>query len=156
MPGRSKEVSELENPVLQPCQALDEICHANDSATKGMGIEGPTVTSEPLDRHRRKNGSSPAIYPRSEYLATAGENLVERFLEIRRRIGDFPPDLVRVLLPTLLDLVLEELLQCSITKAVLPLSRVVDHHVRDERTGEAPGLECWVLGEKWIHRTARY
>jgi hypothetical protein len=32
-PGRSKEVSQLEDSVLQLCQALNEIGHAGDSTS---------------------------------------------------------------------------------------------------------------------------
>ena len=45
--GRSKEVSELEDPVLQLGQALDEIGHAANSASRDSGTHGNERAARP-------------------------------------------------------------------------------------------------------------
>src|SRR2546427_8774008 len=45
----------------------------------------------------------------------------------------------------LLDFVLEELRQCPVTNALLPLLRMIDEHVGDERPREAPRLLLRIL-----------
>src|SRR5215216_1835270 len=97
-----------------------------------------------------------SIYPGSEDLATAGEDLVQRFLEVRCAVGDVLPDLVGVLLPALPDLFLEQLLEIPVAELVLALGGMVHDHVRDERPREPARLERRVLGQEGVHgSTAR-
>jgi hypothetical protein len=86
----------------------------------------------------------------SEDLAPAGQNLVQRFTEIRSRLSDIPADLLGILLPALLDLLLENFLQVTIPEPVLPFGRVIDDHIRDESTSQPSCLQCRVLRQEWI------
>src|SRR5215216_477619 len=96
-------------------------------------------TSEPLVRPGAEERLGRGIYPWSEDLATAGENLVQGLFEVRRAVGHILADLLGVLFPALPDLLLEQLLEVAVPQPVLPLGRVIDHHVGDERPREPPG-----------------
>jgi hypothetical protein len=76
---------------------------------------------------RRQSGR--AEVPDSEDLPAPSQNLVQGFTEVGRRFGHLAPDLFGVLLPTLLDLFLEQLLQVAVAQTFLALARMVDDHV---------------------------
>jgi hypothetical protein len=80
-----------------------------------------------------------------EDLPATGQDLVESFTEVGRRFGHFAPDLFSVLLPALLDLFLEQLLQIPVTKSFLALAGMVHDHVGDERARKSLCLERWIL-----------
>ena len=69
-----------------------------------------TADSRKIAEHRAAN------YPvsRLEHSLAAGEQVIQRVLEMRCRFGEFATNLCDVLLVALLDLVLEELLERSI------------------------------------------
>ena len=88
-------------------------------------------------------GQRPPARPgvgRSEQLAPAGQNLVQRLPEVPGGLGHVAPDLLGVLLLALPDLVLEQLLERSVPEPLLPLGGMVDHDVGDQRAGQPPGL----------------
>ena len=69
-------------------------------------------------------------------LATSSEQFLQRLPEVRGD-GRPPGRPDRRTPPTLLDLVLEQLLQVPVPQPLLPLSRVVDDHIRDRGPGPA-------------------
>ena len=69
-------------------------------------------------------------------------------------LGHLAAHLLGVLLPALLDLFLEQLLEVPVAHALLPLGRMVDDDVGDQRAGQPPGLGGGVLREEGIGRTA--
>lgn len=86
----------------------------------------------------------------SKELPPTRKDFVERFTEVRGGLRDLAPDLFSILVVALLDLFFEQLLQVAVAEAFLSLARVIDHHVGDERAGEAASLERRILGEEWI------
>ena len=62
-------------------------------------------------------------------LLSAGENLVERVLEVIRRLREFLTNLVGVFLKAFLDFFLEYFLQCSVPNPFLPFCRKVGDQV---------------------------
>ena len=68
----------------------------------------------------------------SEQLASSAQNLVQRFLEMRRALGEFPPNLLDVFLIALLDLFAKKLTQSAIAKPVLALLRVIRDQIGDQ------------------------
>jgi hypothetical protein len=81
----------------------------------------------------------------SKDLPSPGKDLVQRLPEKGGGFREVAPDLVGIFLPALLDLLLEKLLQIAVPQALLPLARMVNHHIGDQRPGEPPGLERGVL-----------
>ena len=70
------------------------------------------MTADTRKIAERRTANYP-VFPLKHFLA-AGEQVIQRVLKMRRRLGEFATDLRDVLLVTLLDLVFEELLQCAI------------------------------------------
>jgi hypothetical protein len=75
----------------------------------------------------------------SEEATAAGENLVERVLEVRCRLGDVAPDLLDVLFVALLDFLAEQLTECTVSQPFVAFLRMVRHEVGNERPSQPPG-----------------
>src|SRR5207244_5518737 len=88
-------------------------------------------------------------------LVSPGEDFVQRFGPERRALGDLAAHLLDVLLPALLDLVLEELWQCAVTQPLLPLLRMIHDEIRDESPGEPARLLLRILDHEGVHRPQR-
>ena len=104
---------------------------------------------------RQYSGTHPG-FQWLEHLTPSSQHVVQRFLEVRRRLSELPPDLLHVFLVTLLDLVAEQLLQGSSLQAFIALRRMVGHHVGDERSREPPGLLVRVVRQERIDRLPLY
>jgi hypothetical protein len=85
-----------------------------------------------------------------EDLPATSQNFVQRFTEIRRGFRHLSAHLFGVLLPALLDLFLEQLLQVPIAKSFLALAGMVHDHVGDERSGQTFCLERRILREEGV------
>jgi len=70
-------------------------------------------------------------YPerRSKYFLTTSQKVVQSFLKVRRRLRELTADLKHIFLIALLNLVLEELLQCSVSQPILPLLWKIRHEI---------------------------
>jgi hypothetical protein len=79
------------------------------------------------ERHVRETWRAAAL--RLEDLAPAGQNFVQRFTKIRSGLRDIFADLFGIFLPAFLYLLLENLLEISVTQAILSLGGVIDHHI---------------------------
>src|SRR6266542_1247679 len=90
-----------------------------------------------------------------EDLVAAREDLVQGLGPERRAARELGTDLVDVILPALLDLVLEELRQRMVAQPLLALLRMVHDQVRHERPGEPPRLLLRVLHHERVHRAER-
>lgn len=75
----------------------------------------------------------------SEQLASAAQNIVQRFLKMRRALGDVASDLLHVLFVALLDVFPEQLTQRTVAQSFFALLRMVGHQIRHERASEATG-----------------
>ena len=80
-------------------------------------------------------GNYPAM--RLKYFLSTGKEIVQRFLKMRRRLRKFTPNLQNILLVALLNLILEELLQCAVPQTVLPLLREIRDQIRHQRARES-------------------
>src|SRR2546430_433830 len=80
------------------------------------------------------------------------QNFVQSLGPERRALRHIGADLLDVFLPALVDLVLEQLRQCAVPNALLPLLRMIDQHVGDEGPREPPRFLFWVLHQERIHR----
>ena len=87
-------------------------------------------------------------------LSSACQYFVQCFLEVRSRVGHLPSDLFRILLPALLDLLLEQLLEVAITEALLSLAGMVHDHVRNEGPSQTSSLECRILRQERVGRAS--
>ena len=96
---------------------------------------------------------SPSLRPLEDRLPVP-QDLIQRLLEVRRRLGEILPHLLHVLLPALADLFLELLLDGPRLEGIAPLGGVIDHHVRDQRPREAACLLGRILGEEGIDRAS--
>src|SRR2546427_535813 len=94
---------------------------------------------------------SDAIY--SEHLVAARQDLVQCLGPERRGLGEIRAHLLHVLLPALLDFVLEKLHQGTVAQALLPLLRMVHDQVGDEGARQASGFLLRVLHHERIDRT---
>src|SRR2546427_1873451 len=94
---------------------------------------------------------SDAIY--SEHLVAARQDLVQCLGPERRGLGEIRTHLLHILLPALLDFVLEELPQRAVAQALLPLLRMVHDQVGDEGARQASGFLLRVLHHERIDRT---
>src|SRR5207245_1429086 len=97
--------------------------------------QAPVEVAKPLGESHRSFARSVTREYTLEDLAPSGENLVQRLGPEGRAPGEIGADLLGVLLPALLDLVLEQKRQRAVADPLLPLLRVVDHEVGDERPG---------------------
>jgi len=64
-----------------------------------------------------------------EHLPPCRQHVVQRFLEMNRRLGKLATDLLHVFLIALLDLVAEQLLERTALEALIPFGGIVSHHV---------------------------
>ena len=87
-----------------------------------------------------------------EHLLAPGKNVIQRILEVRRRLGELFADLLDVFLVALLDLLAEELFQRAPAHALITLLRMIGHHVGDQRASQPLRLLIWIIGEEWIDR----
>src|SRR6185503_13441273 len=87
---------------------------------------------------------------RLERLLTAGENVVERLLKVRRRLRELASDLRDVLLVALLYFLLEELLQRSVADALVALLRKIGDEIGHESARQPLRFRVGVVGEKRI------
>ena len=92
--------------------------------------------------------------PRLEDFAPSGQDVVQRFLKMNRRLGELAPDLLNVFLVTLFYLVAKQLLQCSALKSLIPFRRMIRNHIRDERSSQPPRLLVRVVRQERIDRLA--
>src|SRR5512146_2881643 len=138
LPSRSKIPPQLGESlgVLPELSRALALCHCSllydtsrpAHAADGSSVIHPCLLQDSGTRQRRIPRAT-----RSEALLTAGEDLVERLLEMRGRVGELLPDLLDVFLVALLDLFTEELTQCSGSESLLATLRVVRHEIGYER-----------------------
>jgi hypothetical protein len=74
-----------------------------------------------------------AVRARSEQSLSAGKDLVQRILKMRRRFRKILPHLIDVFLVALLDLFAKQLLERAITQPFIAPLRKVRHQIGDER-----------------------
>src|SRR5215216_1759138 len=98
------------------------------------------------------SANHPTTSRASEHFLASGENVVQRVLEVRRRLREFLPDLLDVFLVTLLDLLAEQLLQRSRSHPFVAFLRMIRNHVRNEGARESLRLLIWIVGEKRVDR----
>src|SRR5215218_8190913 len=101
-----------------------------------LHLESGPVVELPVRRSIASGGS--ARLRRSEDAPSAGQHVVQRVLEVRRRIGELLPDLLDVFLVALLDLLAKELLERAGAEPFLALLRMVGDDVGDEGTRQPP------------------
>jgi hypothetical protein len=89
-----------------------------------------------------------------EDFLTCAQHFVQRFLKVRRALGELLSHLRNILLKALLDLFSEQLLQRSVAKPLGVFGWVIGDNVRDESPREPLGALIGILREKWIERTA--
>jgi hypothetical protein len=112
LPSRSKVPPQLGESlgVLPELSRALAVCHCSllyDTSRPAHAADGSSVM-HPC--HLQDSGTRQRRIPRAfrlEDLLAAGEDLVERFLEMRRRISELLADLLDVFLVALLDLFAE-------------------------------------------------
>src|SRR5439155_632476 len=97
-----------------------------------------------------KRSDSATVIP-SKDLVAPSQNLVQSLAPERRALGHLGADLLDVLLPALLDLVLEELRQGAVAQPLLALLRMIHDEVRHERACETARLLFRILHHERIH-----
>ena len=88
-------------------------------------------------------------------LLSAGENVVERFLKMRRRLGEFAAHLIDVFLVALLDLFAEELQLRVPSPAFVAALQKYTTEIGIALRAQPPGFRVRVVREEWIDRRAR-
>ena len=72
----------------------------------------------------------------SEKLSPAAQNLIQRFLKVRRSFSKFTTNLLDVFLITLLDLLAEKLPQGAVPDSLIALLRMIRDQIRNKCTRE--------------------
>ncbi len=75
-----------------------------------------------------------AFYPVLKDALSPGENVVQRILEVRRRLSEIAPNLFHVLFVRFLDLIAEELFERTVAIALVLLFGMIRNHVRHKGT----------------------
>ena len=90
-------------------------------------------------------------YPaRSEHFLPAGEDVIQRVLKVRRGFGELATDLLHVFLVALLNLLLEELLECAIPYSFLALLWKVGNEIGHERSCESLRFGVGIVRQKRV------
>ena len=87
-----------------------------------------------------------------EELLSPTQDLVQGIVEEAGRGRHFFTYLIDEFLPTLLDFRSKRLLDVSLLHRLLPLFRLIDDHVRHERTGQSPCFRLGITLEEGVDR----
>src|SRR5688500_386123 len=142
--SRSKippQLGEARLVLAQPASSI-RLCHRRSTSGYATSRRATAANDGSGQRNIRALGG---CYQRLEELLASGENLVERILKVRGRLGQLLPHLIDVLLVALLDLLTKELLESAVAESLFTLLRKVRNDVGHQGACEPLRLHVRII-----------